>query len=94
MDKNIEKVNETERKPVVAYIVKRFEDGGINVTNADIEGTTALSSEALYKDIEEVAETIKLKRIENAAYAGARKFYQDLMTAQTQAEQKNNGPEL
>lgn len=67
-----------EKKVVTAYIVKRYDNGDIDVENAGLEGTTELKSEEMYKDIEDVAKVIELKRIENAALAGVYRFYADL----------------
>lgn len=76
-----------EKKIVVAYTVKRFEDGSIDVVDAGLEGTTTLESEAIYKDIEDVAKVINLKRVENAAYAGVLRFYQN---AQAQSQEASS----
>lgn len=74
-----------EKKLVTAYIVKRFEDGTIAVEDAGMEGTETLTDELMYKDIEEVAKVVANKRVENAAYYGAYRFYMDLQARQ-QAE--------
>ena len=37
--------------------------GDIDVENVEVEGATKLSDEGIYKDIEDVAKIIKLKRI-------------------------------
>lgn len=67
-----------EKKIVTAYIVKRYENGDIDVEDAKLEGTEPLQSEQIYKDVEEVARVIANKRIENAAYVGAYRFFNDL----------------
>lgn len=64
----------------VAYTIRRYENGDVDVVNADVEGAVKLGSEALYKDLEDVAEIIRLKRIENAAYSGVLRFYQSMQT--------------
>jgi hypothetical protein len=69
---------QAEPKVVVSYIVSRFDNGDIRVENNPIEGITVLNSEALYKDVEDVAETIKNRRIENATYRGLCRFYADM----------------
>lgn len=74
-----------EKKIVMAYTVKRFENGDIDVEDAHLEGTTEVASEAIYKDIEDVARVIALKRTENAAYAGVMRFYRDMQAAEQQA---------
>lgn len=74
-----------EKKISVAYIVKRYENGDVDVEHAGIEGTTELSSEGMYKDIEDVARIINLKRIENAAFAGVYRFYQQAQAAEAAA---------
>ena len=79
-----------ERKVSVAYTIKRYENGDVDVEHAGIEGTTELTSEGMYKDIEDVARIINLKRVENAAYAGVIRFYQQ---AQAQAAQAAAEPE-
>lgn len=71
-----------EKKISVAYTVKRYENGDVDVEHAGIEGTTELSSEGMYKDIEDVARIINLKRIENAAFAGVYRFYQQAQAAE------------
>ena len=77
-----------ERKIVSAYIVKRFDNGDIDVEDAKLEGTTPLGNEDIYKDIEDVSKTISLKRMENAAFAGVYRFYADLEArAQAAAQQ-------
>ena len=79
-----------ERKVAVAYTVTRYEDGSIDVTDAGVEGATVLTSEEIYKDVEDVARIIANKRIENAAFVGAyngtAKFYEDV-------SKKNAAPE-
>ena len=47
--------------------------------------------EKIYKDIEEVARVISLKRAENAAYAGVRRFYAEIAAAQQQAAEAASG---
>ena len=74
-----------EKKVVVAYTVKRYENGDIDVEDAKLEGTTEVTSEAIYKDIEDVAKVINLKRTENAAYAGVMRFYRDMQAAEAAA---------
>lgn len=74
-----------EKKISVAYTVKRYENGDVDVEHAGIEGTTELSSEGMYKDIEDVARIINLKRIENAAFAGVYRFYQQAQAAEAAA---------
>lgn len=78
-----------EKKVVVAYTVFRNEDGSIDVKDAGVEGTTTLSSEEIYKDIEDVAKVIKNKRTENAAYVGAyngvSRFFADMQKQQAEA---------
>lgn len=81
-----------EKKLVVAYTVYRYEDGSVDVKNAEMEGTNPVSTEEAYKDVEDVAKLIANKRIENAAYVGAyngtARFYQDVNAAkQAEAEQ-------
>lgn len=76
-----------EKKVVVAYTVKRFEDGSVAVEDAKLEGTTEVVDEQIYKDIEDVADMVNMRRIENAAYAGARRFYADLAASQQKAEE-------
>jgi len=76
-----------EKNLVAAYVVKKFADGSVDVENANIEGTTELSKEQIFKDIEDTAELIYFKRIENAAKAGVFGFYQDMQQAQMQAAQ-------
>lgn len=75
-----------ERKVSVAYTIKRYENGDVDVSHAGIEGTTELSSEGMYKDIEDVARIIQLKRVENAAYAGVLRFYQAAQSAQDETD--------
>ena len=74
-----------ERKPVVADTIMRFDNGDVDVKDAGVEGTTPLNSEAIYKDIEDVAKIIELKRVENAAFAGVYRFYQQANAAQESA---------
>jgi hypothetical protein len=62
--------------------------GSIDVEDANVEGTTTLNSEAIYKDIEDVAKIISFKRIENAAYGGVARFYREIAAAQEQAAQE------
>jgi len=84
-----------EKKLVTAYVVKRYENGDVDVEDAHLEGTTELNSEAMYKDIEDVAKIIGLKRTENAAYAGVYRFYADLerrAAEQAQAAQQADAP--
>lgn len=80
---------EEEKKVVVAYTVFRNSDGSVDVKDAGVEGTTTLSSEEIYKDVEDVARIIKNKRTENAAYVGAyngvSRFFADMQKQQAEA---------
>lgn len=67
-----------EKTLVTAYVVKRYSNGDIDVEDAKLEGTTEMVPAQIYKDIEDVAKTIELKRVENAAYAGVYRFYQSV----------------
>lgn len=69
---------EQEKKVVSAYVVKHFENGDIEVEDAHLEGTTELGSEEIYRDIEQTAKAIDMKRTENAAYVGIARFYDDM----------------
>jgi hypothetical protein len=71
-------MEENVKKVVTAYVVKRYENGDIDVEDAGLEGTETLQSEQIYKDIEDVARVIANKRVENAAYVGAYRFFNDL----------------
>lgn len=92
---DIKNVNFEPQEPVVkvAYTIRRYENGDVDIVNADIEGTVKLGSEALYKDLEDVAEIIRLKRIENAAYSGVMRFYRS-MQAQMEPETPTDGIEI
>ena len=76
---------ENEKKVVVAYVVKRYNNGDIDVEDAGVEGTDEVSSEQIYKDIEDVSRIIALKRTENAAYAGVRRFFAEVEAANRRA---------
>ena len=76
-----------ENKAVTSYVITRFENGDVRVeNNTAIEGTTPLSNEGLYKDIEDVAETIKNRRTENAAYRGIYRFYAEMEQREQEAQ--------
>lgn len=77
-----------EKKIVAAYTVMRYEDGSVDVKDAEVEGTTKMESEQIYKDIEDVAKMIELKRIENSTYIGIRRFYADMAAAQQKAQEE------
>lgn len=81
-----------EKKIAVAYTVKRYEDGSVDVEDAKLEGTQEMTTEQIYKDVEDVAELIKLKRVENSAYIGIRRFYADVQAAQEKAEAEQAAP--
>lgn len=75
-----------EKKVSVAYTVVRYENGEIELKNAEgYEGATALSVDGISKDIEDVANIVSLKRTENAAYMGVRRFYAEVQAAQEEA---------
>lgn len=75
-------------KAVASYVITRFENGDIRVDNNDqIEGIDVLSNEQLYKDIEDVADIIKNRRIENAAYRGIYRFYAEMEQREMAAQQ-------
>ena len=67
-----------ENKLVVAYTIKRYANGDVDVEDAKLEGTENITSEEIYKDVEDVARLVANKRIENAAYAGAYRFFAEL----------------
>ena len=75
-----------EKKVVVAYTVFRNEDGSVDVKDAGLEGTTALSNEEIFRDIRDVSRLIKLKEAQDAAFIGSynalTRFYQDLAEQQ------------
>lgn len=79
-----------EKKLVMAYVVKRYENGDTDIENAEVEGVELpkLTNEEMYKDVEEVAKLIKHKRIENAAYLGCYRFFQDQERARQAAMQQ------
>lgn len=85
-----------EKKVVVAYTVFRNADGSIDVKNAGVEGTTVVSDEEIYKDIEDVARIIGHKRVENAAYVGAyngtAKFWENVNAAQNKQKDTVDAP--
>ena len=70
---------------VVSYTITRFENGDIKVENNPVEGAQTLTNEALYKDIEDVADTIHNRRLENAAYRGIYRFYAERKQREAQA---------
>lgn len=70
---------------VVAYTITRYDNGDIKVENASVPGTQNLSNEALYKDIEDVSEIIRNRRLENAAYRGIYRFYAEMEQREAQA---------
>lgn len=78
-------MEQQEKRVAVAYVVKRYENGDIDVEDAKLEGTEEVTSEQIYKDIEDVAKVIANKRIENAAYAACYRFYLDLKRAEQAA---------
>lgn len=76
---------EDSKKVAYAYTIIRYANGDTDVEDAKLEGTTEMSSEDIYKDIEEVSKIISIKRVENAAYAGVLRFYQDVERRQAEA---------
>lgn len=83
-----------EKKVLTAYTVIRYEDGSVDVRNADgFEGAAEITGDAIYKDIEEVSRMIALKRTENAAYAGVRRFYAEVSAAQEAAQKEGDTTE-
>lgn len=90
---------ENEKKAVVAYVVTRYDNGETKITNYKEEGLELpeLSDEELYRDVEEVAKLIQHKRMEQAAYLGCYRFFQDqerarqaaMAQAAAQAEEAN-----
>lgn len=81
-----------ETKVVVAYVVKRYENGAIDVENLEVEGAEKLDDEQIYRDIEDVARIIEKKRVENAAYAGVVRFYREVEAAQQAKLQQEQNP--
>ena len=76
---------ENQNTVVCSYVISRYENGDITVdNNTAIEGIAQLSSEALYKDIEDVADIIRNRRIENASYRGIQRFYADMQAYEEQ----------
>lgn len=75
-----------EKEIKVAYVVYRYADGSADVKDAEMEGTERVSNDEIFKDIEDVARLVQLKRVENAAfvaaYNGTAKFYQDVNAKQ------------
>lgn len=78
-----------EKKVIFAYTVSRNDDGSVDVRDAGLEGVEPISNEAIYKDIEDVAKLIELKRTSDTAYTAAynaiAKFYQNLAAQQRAA---------
>lgn len=88
-EKKVEVAETAEKeKPVSAYIVRHYRNGDIEVVDAHEEGTTELSSEGIYEDIEMTAFKIFLKRVSNASAAGTL----DVMNAvyKNLSDQQNN----
>ena len=78
---------ENEKKLVMAYVVKRYDNGDTDIENFEVEGTELpkLTNEEMYRDVEDVAKLIKHKRMEQAAYVGCYRFFQDQERARQQA---------
>lgn len=78
-------INQTQEPKVsFAYVVKHFEDGSVTVEDANIEGTTRISANEMYADIEDVAKTIGLRRVSDAAYQGVVRFFNEMRNQQEQ----------
>ena len=77
-----------EKKVLYSYTVTRNMDGSVDVADnsASFEGVEAVSTDKIYDDVVDVAEKVKLKRIQDAAfvagYNGVAKFYQDVANQQ------------
>lgn len=94
-----EKVDEKDEKKIVsAYTVKRYANGDIDVEDAKLNGSVPMTSEAIFKDIEDVSQMINLQRIQNASAQGAARFYAELERARAaqakQAAAASESPEL
>lgn len=61
---------ETEKKIITSYRIERYSDGSLEVKDNEIEGTTKLTAEQMFQDIEDTAKMISYRRIENSTYTG------------------------
>jgi hypothetical protein len=80
-----------DKKVLFSYSVTRYEDGSVDVADLEKEETEKLSADDIYKDIEDVARLVSLKRAADtaftAAYNGVAKFFQDVNAQQKAAAQ-------
>jgi hypothetical protein len=85
---------EQQKKVLYSYTVTRNEDGSVDVADnsTSFEDVTEITTDRIYDDVVDVAEKVKLKRIQDAAfvagYNGVAKFYQDIQAAQKAPEDK------
>jgi hypothetical protein len=75
-----------DKKVLFSYSVTRYEDGSVDVSDLEQEGTEKVTADAIYKDIEDVSRLVALKRTADtaftAAYNGVAKFFQDVNAQQ------------
>jgi len=78
-----------EKKVVHSFTVSQYEDGSVDVKDAGVEGTEALTNDQIFNKIEDYAKLIGLRRQSDVAFSAAynamAKFYQDLATQQKAA---------
>lgn len=83
-----------EQKVAFSYVVVRNLDGSVDVQDNSkaFEGVEEVTTDRIYDDVVDVAEKVKLKRIQDAAfvagYNGVAKFYQDIAAQNNPEEEK------
>jgi len=66
--------------------------GSVDLVDNKVEGTTELTSEDMYTDIERVASLIGQKRIENSTYVGTIRAMNDFYANLARAKAEENKP--
>lgn len=89
-----------EKKTVNAYTVYKYDDGSVDVKDAEVKGTNKMEVPEIFDDIKDVSKLIKNKELTDAcyraayvgAYNGVAKYYQDIqekMEASKNTSEKN-----
>ena len=78
-------MDQNEKKVERAYVIKHYNDGSIEATDAAIEGTQAMNISEIKKDMFSTTYELLINDIEAAAYRGAYTFYRAMENAAQQA---------
>ena len=85
-------MDQNEKKVERAYLIKHYNDGSIEATDAGFEGTQPMNMSEIKKDIFSTTYELLINEIEAAAYRGAYAFYRAIENVAQQQVAESAAP--